>query len=337
MNNIRINTKNLQENINYLKKEYPFTNYILDVSNNAFNHGMYIINYLTEYLNYLYVNSFNDVYLIRKFNKNIPIILNTYITKEHIYDVINQNVILIISNLEELKIVMNTDLYAELKIILQIDINEFRGFKNYLQIHDALTIIEATKRLELVGIISFSITEKNYPEFLDTIKDLLNLNLELYLFNNEIEKKRIKNSNAILLDTSIYGLNNKKKKFGKEKNNLKQVFSLETTIINIKKEINGKKVKYLGIIPLGSNNGIAKVTKVIINNELFSITEVNKDYSLILINEEIKVLDIVTITSDKNSLENYFSDNFLTYIGTFGSNLPIIYNEDYILEKTYCY
>lgn len=335
MNYIKINTFNLESNINYLKQEYNYKYYIMDVSNNAYNHGMYIIHYLKN-IHYLYVNNLKDIYLIRKYNKDIPIILETSINPDNIWDLINNNIILVVSSLDELKSIMNFDLFANFKIMLKIDMQGLRGFSNKFQIRDALTIIEATKKLELMGIMAFDIVEKDYDEFLDTINELLMLNLELYLFNNENDKKRIKTSNAILLDNSIYGINPKKKLFQKEVKHLKQVFSLYSTINNIKKENKGKKELFYGLIPLGSINGISKINKVYINNKPYNISETFKDYSLIQIDEDIKINDDVLITSDINPLEDYIDDNVISYLSVLSYNFTIIYN-DYVLEKVYSY
>ena len=45
-NYIKIDTDKIKYNLKILKNNYSYDNYIMDVSNNAFNHGMNIINYL---------------------------------------------------------------------------------------------------------------------------------------------------------------------------------------------------------------------------------------------------------------------------------------------------
>ena len=68
VNTIKINTNNLLSNIDTIKENYAYSYIILDVSNNAFNHGMYIIHYLKDKIDYLYVHDLSDLLLIRKYD-----------------------------------------------------------------------------------------------------------------------------------------------------------------------------------------------------------------------------------------------------------------------------
>lgn len=335
-NYIRINTDNLKYNINYCLHNYNYKYFIFDVSNNAYNHGMYLINFLDKNINYLYVNNFNDVKLIRKYNTNIPIIMESNWSIDNILDFINNDVIIIINSLEELKIIKNENLYAPLNIILNIDVNGLLGFSTKDEIKDAIEIIKDIDKLNLLGIKT-KVSEKDYNEFMNIINPLLRLDLKLFILNNEDDKNKIKHSNAIILNKSIYGINeNKYKLFSKFDNSFKQIFELNSKIIKIKKEVKGKKVKYIGIMPFGYLNGITKnINKVWINNNLYNILEIKDNYSLILVDEKINVSDLVFITSYQNPLENYI-ENSLLYFNILNNNFPILYN-DYCLEKTYVY
>jgi len=335
-NFIKINIDNLHNNINHFIKSYNYKYYILDVSNNAFNHGMYLINFLNSKINYLYVNSFNDAKLIRKYNKEIPIILDSSWVIDNILDFINNDIILIINSLEDLKIIKKESLFAPLNIILNIDVNGFLGFSTKDQIKDALEIIKTIGNINLLGIKT-KVKEKDYHNFMYVINPLLRLDLKLFILNNEDDKNKIKNSNAIMLNKSIYGINeNKYKLFNKPENSFKQIFELYSKIIKIKKEIKGKKIKYFGIIPFGTLNGMLKnINKVWINNKLYNVLEVCDTYSVILIDENVKVDDVVLITGDANSLDNYLENNLL-YFNILNNNLPLFYH-DYCLEKTFIY
>ena len=74
INYIKINTKNLLDNIYYIKNNYSYDYYILDVSNEAFFHGMYLIKYLKDQIDFLYVHDFTDLLLIRKYEQDFPVI-----------------------------------------------------------------------------------------------------------------------------------------------------------------------------------------------------------------------------------------------------------------------
>jgi len=190
---IKINNDNLQYNINYLKNNYNYKYYIFDVSNNAFNHGMYLIKFLNDTINYLYVNSFNDIKLIRKYNKEIPIIFESNWSIDNILDFINNDVILVINSLEELKMIAKESLFASLNIILNIDVNDYVGFSKKDQIKDAIEMIKGIDKLNLLGIKA-KINEKDYNDFMYIINPLLHLQLKLFILNHEDDKNKIKDS-----------------------------------------------------------------------------------------------------------------------------------------------
>lgn len=333
---IKINNDNLQYNINYLKNNYNYKYYIFDVSNNAFNHGMYLIKFLNDTINYLYVNSFNDIKLIRKYNKEIPIIFESNWSIDNILDFINNDVILVINSLEELKMIAKESLFASLNIILNIDVNDYVGFSKKDQIKDAIEMIKGIDKLNLLGIKA-KINEKDYNDFMYIINPLLHLQLKLFILNHEDDKNKIKNSNAIILNKSIYGINNNKYTlFNKSENTFKQILELYSKITKIKKEVKGKKEKYIGVISFGFSNGMLKnINKVWINNKLYDILEIKDNYMLISINENIKINDTVAITSNMNPLNNYLDSNLL-YFNILNNHLSILY-KDYSNEDTFIF
>ena len=336
-NFIKINIDNLKYNISYLKNNYKYNYYILNVSNNAFNHGMYLINYLNEEIDYLYVNNLNDINVIRKFNNNIPIIFDGNWYKDNILDFINKDVILVINDIKELEEINNNDLYDKFNIILNIDVNGLLGFNEKLEIKKASEIIKNNNKLELLGIKS-QLSVKDYAKFLYLISPLQQTEIKLSILNNEDDKNKIKDSNAILIDKSIYGMNNiKNSLFSKEEKHFKQIFELHSKIINIKKEIKGKKEKIYAIIPYGLLNGMnEKINKVWINNNHYNIIQIKNKFMIVLVDNNVKIDDEVLIIGCDNPLENYIYPNTLLYFSIFNTNLPIIFN-DYSLEKMFVY
>lgn len=336
-NYVKIDIDNLKDNITFLKNKYKYDYYIMDVSNNAFNHGMYIINYLEQMVDYLYVNNLNDIDLIRKFNKDISIIFDGAWEKDNILDFINKDVTLIINDLKELEEINNYDLYDKFNIILNIDLKGMMGFSTKTEIKNAVDRIANKVKLNLVGIKSH-IEGKDYAQFLYLINPLRKFEIKISILNNENDKNKINNSNAILFDKSIYGINdNSQKLFASKEKNLKQVFNFYSKIYNIKKEIKGKKEKFYAIIPYGYLNGMNdKITKVWINNRLYNVLEVNERYTVIIVDNIVNIGDEVLVTGYDNPLENYINLNTLLYFNIFNSNLPILYN-DYSLEKIFVY
>jgi len=322
-NYIKIDTDKIKYNLKYLKNNYSYDNYIMDVSNNAFNHGMNIINYLENEINYLYTNNINDIFLIRKYNKDIKVILNYTYDQDNILDIINNNITIIINSPKELELLTKLDLYAPLNIILNINFKGLSLYNDKFIIKDSLDIISNHKKLNLVGIIS-QVEESNYNDFLYITTDLFNLNLELYILNNENDKNKIKNSNAIKLDNSIYGVHQTKNKlFSKNPKIYKESLNLYSKIIKI---TTGKKDKNQGLIPFGYLHGMTSlISKVCIKNNLYKILDVKDEYTIIEIDNSININDEVEILGTNNPLDNYFSNETIIYFNTFNLNLPIIY------------
>ncbi len=325
INTININLDNLQANITYLRNTYNYKYFIMDISNNAFNHGMFLVNNLSN-IDFLYANNFNDILLVRKYNKDIPLIYSGPLSEDIIYDLIINNVIIILNNISLIK---DLSIKDNLEFILNIDLYNYQSFNSKTAILDVLDLINTNNHLHLKGIIS-SLKEEDYEDFKYIISPLKDL--DLICLNNEEDKNKIKLSNCLKLDYSIYGINKfKKTLFKKEEYPLKQIFSLQTKIINIKKVYNKKKEIIYGIIPMGFYNGlIPHISHVLINNNLYAIKEIKEEYSLITINESIHLNDDVIITSYENPLENYLSNNILSYFLLL-TNLPITYNNQTLI------
>ncbi len=332
INYIEIKKDNLLENVRFIKNNYKYDNYIFDVSNNAFFHGMYLINYLKDITNYLYVNNFDDLRLIRKYDENILVIYNGEVRESNVYDLIMNNAIVVIHDIDTLKKIKELKIKDELKILFYIDPQGFYGINKRQDILDFLE--DDYKYFKLWGIMA-NIQEKDYEEFKYIIKPLTNL--KLMILNHENDKRKIHNSNALLLDYSLYGINGDKKGiFLKKEKPLKQVFIFHSKVINIKEEKHNKKEKYIAVVPLGEYQGMRKeIKKVWINKRSYAVFKVMKDATYIIVDKDVKKDMNVEITSENNPLENYFDDT-INYFGLFNLNMPIVY-DNYVLEKTLIY
>lgn len=328
-NYLNIDITNFQNNIKNFKKKYKYKYYILDVSNNTFGLGSNIIKYLKD-IDYLYVNNLNDIYMIRKINKDIPIIFEGLLSEDNILDLINHNIILTINNLDILKILEKEDLFANLKIILNIDLTSFNGFNNKSEIKIALETLKNIDKVEIFGIKYEPLKNDNLLEVNTLINDLLLKNIKLFILNNENFKSPFKNSNAIKLDYSIYGINQSKPTiFKKIESEYIQIFSIHSTINKITKTLKHKKTKYIASIPFGYKNGMTEyIKKVVINDNYYNIINITDLYTLIEINESVNINDTVEITGPNNPLENYISLNNLSYLHLLNRNLPIIFNNE---------
>ena len=333
MNYIKINTKNMLDNIHYLKDTYPYSYYIVDVSNNAFHHGMYLIKYLDKQIDYLYVNHFHDLLLIRKYHVDLPVIYDGEINEDNIYDLIMNNAILVIHDLSILEKVKCLSIKDPVSFVFYIDPEGFYGIHRK---EDILDYLEWDfKYFHLLGVMA-RLNEKNYDDFKYIIRPLNHL--DLMILNQEEDKRKIQGSNAIKLDYSIYGLNVPKKKlFQKQENNLKQIFTLSSKIVLIKKEIQNKKERFVAVIPFGYYHGMNdQINSVWIHHKLYKVLEIFHEFMYVEVDYSIEKGMKVEITSEHNPLENYFRVQPLNYFSLFHSNLSIVY-DDYILEVASMY
>ena len=333
INYIKINTQNILENIQYIKAYYPYSYYIFDVSNNAFCHGMYLIQYIKEQVDYFYVNHFQDLLLIRKYDQSVPVIYGGEINENNIYDLIMNNAIVVIYDIHTLKMIQGLNIKDLLSFILYIDPKGYLGISNKQDILDFLE--NSNSYFKLLGIMA-KLEEKDYDDFKYIIRPISNL--KLMILNSEDDKRKIQGSNAIKLDYSIYGMHPVKKKlFQKKEPVFKQAFSLYSEIINIKEITHNKKTKFIAVVPFGYHHGMSDVIKyVYIQKQLYPIINVTDEFVHVEVDENIHKGMKVEITSENNPLENYFPAQTLNYFTLFYTNIPIAF-DDYILEKTLIY
>lgn len=333
INTIQINTNYLIQNIQYIKKQNHYTYYIMNVSNNAFCHGMYLIKRVKGLVDYLYVNDFYDLLLIRKYDKDIPVIYDGDVTIDNIYDLIINNAIVVIRDIHLLERIHGLNIKDDLDVILEIDPEGLRGIANKQDILDYLEVSD--KHIQILGVKAH-IKEDDYEDFKYIVRPINNSSL--MILNSEEDKRKIQGSNAIILDASFYGINEiKKKLFQKVEAPLKQIFRLTSKVANVKVYTHKNKEKYIAVIPFGYHHGMNDAIKnVYIENKLYSVDKVTTEFTYILGDENIKIGMDVEITSVHNPLENYISNHTLNYFSLFHSNIPILF-DDYILEKTLIY
>lgn len=333
INYIKINTKNLLDNIYYIKNNYSYDYYILDVSNEAFFHGMYLIKYLKDQIDFLYVHDFTDLLLIRKYEQDFPVIYDGEIHEDNVYDLIMNNATVVIHEIDTLQMIRSLQIKDILSFVFYIDPTGIYGIHSKQDILDYLEWDD--QYLQLLGVMA-NIEEKDYDDFKYIIRPLNNS--KFMILNHEEDKRKIQGSNAIKLDYSIYGINQTKKKmFQKKDMPLKQVFSLNSKVIAIKSSTNNKKVKYTAVIPVGYHHGMSDSIKYIfIKGKLYLVEKIYNEFMYVSVDCEVKKDMDVEITSCHNPLENYYISQTLNYLGLFYSHIPIIF-DDYVLEKTLIY
>ena len=333
INYIKINTQNILDNIAYLKNNYPYDHYIVNVSNDTFWHGMYLIQYIKSYVDYLYVNDFHDLLLIRKYDKDIPVIYDGMIHEDNIYDLIMNNTIVVIHDFKILQYIKNLKIKDQLSFLFYIDPTGYFGIDNKQDILDFLEWDQTY--FHLLGVMA-QLNEKDYDNFKYIIRPIVYS--ELMILNHEEDKRKIQGSNTILLDYSIYGIQESKKKiFQKKEQPFKQAFTLYSKIIHIKKEQHNKKVKYTAVVPFGYHHGMGdEIKNVYINHQLYHVQKIMNEVTYIEVDEIVDEGMKVEITSFHNPLDQYFSSQTLNYFSFFHSNISIVY-DDYVLDAASMY
>ncbi len=174
-----IDSEKLKRNTKEIIKKYSKYNYyIAVVKNNAYHHGIKIVNDLIEAgINYLAVSSLEEALDIRKINNEIPILVLEPISPEFIDDCQMNTITLMIENLEELKKLNEKKLTYPQKVHLKIDSGMNRlGFKERTEIKEAVKIIETNEKIVLEGLFThFATSGRNdnyYDQQLATFKEL---------------------------------------------------------------------------------------------------------------------------------------------------------------------
>lgn len=170
----------LEKNTKEIIKQYnDYKYYIGVVKNNAYHHGIKVVNSLIRGgVNYLAVSSLDEAIDIRKYNTEIPILILEPIDLDFIDDAINNKVTITVDNLEYLKLLDKMKLPYPLNIHLKIDSGMNRlGFKIRKEINEAVNIITENKKLFLEGIYSHfatsGVNDYYYDRQLETFENLV--------------------------------------------------------------------------------------------------------------------------------------------------------------------
>ena len=174
-----VNGDILKNNIIEITNKYnSYDYYIGVVKNNAYNHGIYVVNDLIAGgINYLAVSSLEEAINIRKYNLSIPILCLEPIEIEYIYDAINNNVTVTVESLHYLQELNTLKLQDILKVHLKIDSGMNRlGIKTANELKKVIKIINENKKMYLEGIYSHfatsGISDKNWDLQLTNFKNI---------------------------------------------------------------------------------------------------------------------------------------------------------------------
>ena len=176
----RIDGGILENNVKEIIKKYDkYKYYIGVVKNNAYHHGIKVINNLIQGgVNYLAVSSLEEALSVRKYNSEIPVLVLEPIDLEFIDDAINGKVTLTVADLEYLKQLNQLEVSFEIPIHLKVDSGMNRlGLKSASEMNEAVKIIHKNNKLYLEGIYSHFATtgvlDYHYDKQLKTFKEIV--------------------------------------------------------------------------------------------------------------------------------------------------------------------
>ncbi len=220
-----INKDILKENIKEIKKNYPsYEYYIGVVKNDAYHHGIKIVNDLIKGgINYLAVSSLDEAILVRKINKNIPILCLEVISLDYLDLIIKNKITITVESLSYLKKLVNQDVNDLITIHFAVDSGMHRlGFFKEEELTKAYMLIKESKNLYLEGIYSHFATSGVQDIYYDyQVKRFLEITKNIYLEDIPIvhlgrsltlvSHEKLNFCNGIRLGIVMYGFNQSRK------------------------------------------------------------------------------------------------------------------------------
>ncbi len=220
-----INKDILRENIKEIKKMYPsYEYYIGVVKNDAYHHGIKIVNDLIKGgINYLAVSSLDEAILVRKINKNIPILCLEVISLDYLDLIIKNKITITVESLSYLKKLIQQDVNDLITIHFAVDTGMHRlGFSKEEELTKAYMLIKESKNLYLEGIYSHFATSGIQDIYYDyQVKRFLEITKNIYLEDIPIvhlgrsltlvSHEKLNFCNGIRLGIVMYGFNQSRK------------------------------------------------------------------------------------------------------------------------------
>lgn len=329
----RIDGDILKKNIEEIKKNYSnYEYYIGVVKNNAYNHGIYVVNDLIAGgVNYLAVSSLEEAIEIRKYNLDIPILCLEPIEIEYVYDAINNNVTLTVETLEYLQELNELKLKDLIKIHIKIDSGMNRlGFKSSKHLKNAIHLVNNNKKIYIEGIYSHfatsGVSDKYWDIQLNNFKDITkDINLKEILIVHlgrsltMVNHPKISFCNGIRIGIVMFGFAQNMSKgniFQELKRNmlikrynisdtyrtnhlnLRTAFSLYSKVISLRKINEGEFVGY-------NANFIAKAPMFVATIPAGYADGVTKEFNFVIIKGKkceiiADTMDMIIVKVDKN-------------------------------------
>lgn len=233
----KINHNNLINNIQEIKSKYPqYQYYIGVVKNNAYHHGIKIVNALKEGgINYFAVSSLEEALDLRKYDYTTPVLILEPVEVGYIYDCINNNITITVESIQYIKDLISLDISYQLKVHLKLDTGMNRlGFKKQHELEKAIKMLQTKDKILLEGIYTHFATSgindyywdiqiKKFQELTQNIDltqiPIVHLGRSQTLVNHE----KISFCNGIRLGIIMYGFSQSQKNDNSLKGKLREI------------------------------------------------------------------------------------------------------------------
>ena len=343
---LEIDLKKLKNNTKLLAKSYSDYKYkIVDLKDNAHGLGLKIINTMERYgINFCLVGSLKEALEIRKFNKNIPILASYYVTKDEVYDCINNDITITIFSKEYLDRLLNLKFKDSINVQILIDNgSNILGVNKKSDLEYIIKKIEETKNIKLTGLYtdltSFGISDDYYynqvNNFYKIIKPFINKDIMIHLNEPIMYHTKLKYVNGIRFDLSILGIEenieddfftkvkikNIEKKYGAlefPNIDLELIFNITSEVMEIKKVLKNtlvgrsfvaKEDMAVGVIPIGHKDGVTKSIKFVgIDKYKREILADDIDKLFVKIDDDVKIKDKVYILNEERDVYDFLTN-----------------------------
>ncbi len=363
---MEIDLKKLKSNTEMLCKSYSdYTIKFADLKDNGHGLGLKIINTMASYgINYCLVGSIKDALEIRKFNKEIPILVNYYVNEEEIYDCINNDITITVYSFEYMQMIASLNIKDTLKVHILIDNgSNLMGVSNNLELKEIFTLASDNKYISIEGIYTeittLGVDDDYYYNQMNAFYQIINNYIDsgviIHLNEPIMYHKKRDYVNGIRFDLSILGIEenindgfvtnmkikNMQKKYGDlefPNIDLQLVFNITSEVMAVKFVNKGcivgrnyvaKNDMYVAIIPIGHKDGITKAINYVgIDKYKRNILTDEIDRLVVEVTEDVKVKDKVFILNEERGIYD-----FLTLLKTNRYYLMSVLNRN--LQRVY--
>ncbi len=366
---IEIDINILKNNIMLLgenNEEYDFK--IIDMRNNCFGLGSFLVNTFAQNgFTYGLVTDLKEALSVRKYNQELPLIVSSELWEDEIYDAINNNLVLMIGSLTYLKSLVLKNLKDDLAIHLLVDNGaNWKGFANYRELSEAISLINQNKHLVLTGIYTefttYGLDDEDYyhqmHNFLNTIEPIDTRELLIYANEPLMYHPKMAKINGIKLDLAVFGLPQsfndynwrRVKKIaklypGEEFSDLdiqlKLSFAITAPVNGLKEVAAGTLIgrnyragedTKIASIAIGHKDGVTKALKVVvINDKICDCLTDSLEEMVVKVDDSIAVGDKVYLISDFNNISSVLLNlktNRYYLMSLLNNNLPRVYYQD---------